>query len=564
MSDDEQRRPASGELGGDRAPQGWAPADPAAAPSGWSPGEPAGTTWLPMGTGDIIGSPGPRRRSVRRNVLPALVGVVALLVAGTGIGLVSYLSGGGPQPEDVLPDTVFAMAKVDLDPSADQKVAAYKLAKRFPKTSGVSSSDRIGQELLENVFRGSDVDYDRDIKPWVGQRAAVAALPAAKAGDDPEPLLAVAFTDRKTATDALARLAKDDSTVRYAVSTHADYVLIAQDQATADMAARTPHVLADLSTYTKAVDALDGDQIVTAWGDLAAIWRALPEQLRQKGQAAPSGRLVYGAHVTGDGIELVGRGIDVQTGTSTGQVASRPGSGLAGRLPDDAVAVVSGTGLGDGVGSLWASLQGQGDPFGLADTLTAAGIDVPKDAKALLGDETALAVFPDQSFAMTAHGTDVESVRRVLDRLTSAISSVGSSLSGGYTSGGSGSSGDSGDATDGTTVQGASFVTRTAQDGSGYPPDLVQAIPGGVVVGSSPDVVARVAKGDGGLARSPVFKRAVPDADGAALIAFVDVQRAAALAGQAITDPDGQHVEAVGLSVRPGKDGSFRLRITIR
>ena len=67
------------------------------------------------------------------------VAVVAAVTLG-GTAVVSALGGGGAQPEDVLPANAIAFAKLDLNPSAGQKLAVFQLASKFPK-SKVTSKD---------------------------------------------------------------------------------------------------------------------------------------------------------------------------------------------------------------------------------------------------------------------------------------------------------------------------------------------------------------------------------------------------------------------------------------
>ncbi|MEK8227709.1 hypothetical protein NKG05_18805 [Oerskovia sp. M15] len=51
------------------------------------------------------------------------------------------------------------------------------------------------------------VDYATDVEPWIGQRAAVAALPAAESGGEPEPVFVLQVTDE----GPLARRSSRDS-----------------------------------------------------------------------------------------------------------------------------------------------------------------------------------------------------------------------------------------------------------------------------------------------------------------------------------------------------------------
>ncbi len=124
------------------------------------------------------GPPGGARRW-RRGVVVAGVAAGALALGGTGYAAASYLSGGGPQPEEVLPADTLAVAKLDLDPAAGQKAAMASLLAKFPDlaTSGDEGDLRsaLVTPLLEDDSWG--LSYDRDVEPWLGDRMAVRRSP---------------------------------------------------------------------------------------------------------------------------------------------------------------------------------------------------------------------------------------------------------------------------------------------------------------------------------------------------------------------------------------------------
>src|SRR4051794_15334309 len=104
---------------------------------------------------DVLGPPEPRRRTPaersRGQVL--LTGVAALTVLLTGVSYAGYqaVAPHGHAPEEALPADTVAFAKVDLDPSPSQKLAVYRLGKRFPKTH-VKSDRSVRDDLLGDVF----------------------------------------------------------------------------------------------------------------------------------------------------------------------------------------------------------------------------------------------------------------------------------------------------------------------------------------------------------------------------------------------------------------------------
>ena len=112
-----------------------------------------------------------------------VVVLVAALIGGVTVA-VRGLSGGGAQPEDALPGGAFAFAKVDLDPSAGQKINAMRFLRKFPALRDkVSLNGDLREALFESVSESAGwekLDFDKDVEPWLGSRVAIAAYPPAE------------------------------------------------------------------------------------------------------------------------------------------------------------------------------------------------------------------------------------------------------------------------------------------------------------------------------------------------------------------------------------------------
>ena len=131
-----------------------------------------------------------QKQSRARTVV--LVGGLVAIVAGTaaaGVGWTAFsrLNGAGPQPESVLPADTVAFMKVDLNPSAAQKVAAVRFALRFPEAKGqvTETSDlrKVAFDQMKQDSELKDVDYAADVEPWLGERFGVGLLPGATSKD---------------------------------------------------------------------------------------------------------------------------------------------------------------------------------------------------------------------------------------------------------------------------------------------------------------------------------------------------------------------------------------------
>lgn len=479
---------------------------------------------------DVLGSPEPAARSGRRSgLVAALVGAGALAVAGTGVAAASLLGGGGAQPEDVLPADAIAVLKVDLDPAAGQKVAVYRLSQRFPSLAErVRDQDQVKDQLLSALFEDvEELDYERDVAPWIGDRVAIAAVP----GDDqPQPLAAVAYDDRAAAEQALERLAADQEELAYAFSENADYVLLGSTQATVDAAAGTDRVLADADAWKDGDDALEGDQIVTAWADLGAFWAALPAEAREQTEQmygltadfAVDGLAVAGLSAAADHLELVGRTLDVQSPLAEGSLlGAGEGGDLVQGLPADTVAALSVTGLGAGLVQVFEAVYGEDDPMGLVATAQEAGLTLPDDLRPLLGEETVGALLGAEDVGLRVRSEDPDASYDVLTRVASL---------------------------------------------AGLDESTLRRLDDGVAAGSTPEALAAMT-GDGGLGETAAFRDAAPDAAGAGYVVYVDIARLWEMFG----DPedeiarDVERLQSVGVTgSTDGRDSTVRARLTVR
>jgi hypothetical protein len=495
---------------------------------------------------DVLGSPEPVRRTpVERSRGQVLVtGVAALTVLLTGVSYAGYqaIAPHGHAPEDALPAETVAFAKVDLDPSPSQKLAVYRLSKRFPKTH-VKSDRSVRDDLLADVFKaaGEDVDYANEIKPWIGDRAAIGALPGT---DEPHPVVAVQFHDRAKARKGVEHLKDVDTAddLYYAFSDVDDYVLLSDDQGVVDRAAHAKRHLADERGFRSAVSSLHGDQIVTAWADLAKVFALMPADALQDNplfsvkDLKVQGQYVLGAHAEDDAIELDMHEIGAKTGVAglDGlQVGQGSGSDLVQGFPSDAVAAIGVTGLGASLATGYEQVRKaltDADSEDLLSTVAKAGLHLPGDLRTVFGDEVAGYV----------SGSD-DDPRAVLHVKTAHADAAKAVLA---------------------------HVVRAVEQFSGEPAPagfldaVFRKVSDGYVVGFPES--ALTAKPSGRLGSTEVFRKAVPDAHGAPFVLFVNIGELASRFDAGDSGPVA-HLQAFGMTQRVvGNDATARLRLTFR
>jgi len=204
-------------------------------------------------------------------------GAVVLVAAG---GASAYawqqLSGGGTQPQDVLPASVTAFVRVDADPSASQKIALLRLIQKFPDVAdeiGIKDADQdVKKLLLDDLVPECDLDYKDDIEPWLGDRVGVAL------DDDASPLFAIQVEDEKAAAAALPDIASCLELPDAGVVFSKGYAVLALDTKSAEaaVAEAKKNPLTDDKTFRADLDELGNQGLASAWVDFNGLAQLAP------------------------------------------------------------------------------------------------------------------------------------------------------------------------------------------------------------------------------------------------------------------------------------------------
>lgn len=154
----------------------------------------------------VIGGPGAPRSRKRWWIGGGVLGLLAVGGGAAAWAAASFFSQGS-QPAEALPDSTIGYVSVDLDPSGGQKIAALKLARQFPAFKdkvGLQTDDDIRKWIFGQIAdeSGCKLDFDKDVAPWLGSRAAVAAVGA----DKPIPVVVVQANDTGKAKAGIAKL----------------------------------------------------------------------------------------------------------------------------------------------------------------------------------------------------------------------------------------------------------------------------------------------------------------------------------------------------------------------
>src|SRR3954447_17259598 len=200
-------------------------------------------------------------------------------------------------PESLVPSTAFAVGTLDLSMPGGQSDRLAAFADHFPGSPTHRGDGSAVDRLLRAIFRGSSdphLDYDRDVKPWLGDEVALAGW-RDKAGK-PQMEALVESTDDAAARHELSKLFHEggDGAVRFSDG----YAVIGDDDAKVRETINAAHhaALADNATYVADIDALPGDPAITAWMDGPAVRTAIestmsPDEARMFERMGPFGPL---------------------------------------------------------------------------------------------------------------------------------------------------------------------------------------------------------------------------------------------------------------------------------
>ena len=462
--------------------------------------------------------------------------MLAILIGGGAFATYQYLNGGGPQPAEALPSDTLGYFRIDLDPSASQKVNAFRLLRRVPEfedATGISSDTQDLRKLMfDTMVQDSDcgLSYEDDVGPWIGDRAGFGVVPA---GDHTVSVAAIQVSDQQAARDAVEAVEKcglntsgfgtggfstgidvasagggrmlSSSAPAAAegdnVGFVGDYMLITDDGNALpdiiDSAKTSP--LSKSAQFQSDMDALDGEGIASFWFDVDGL-NDQGESVAGLGSSEGAAKQIhtaFGAIRAGsDNIEYV---MQATTDADIGSDIANP----IGELPDSTLVALSASGGGDLVDEYWPNLQGLVESFGgpsaypqmLDDVRQETGLRLPDDLKTILGDNVTVAM---DSTGMTAENlaaedpsklyfgarltTDQAAIHEVVDRVNGAL-----------------------------TAKGRPALTTEDSDN-------------GLVVASNDDYAQMLADG-GDLASADGFDTAVPDASAASVAFYLDFDR---------------------------------------
>jgi uncharacterized protein DUF3352 len=541
---------------------GESPADPASSPM---PEPPGGVAVAVLDTiepvdGDAPEGPPRGRFRAGRWIVAGLAGL--FIVAGAGIGIKLFaLRGTSDVLQRMVPADADVYATAYLDPSLSQKLHLRTLAGKFPALKGPQGIDRRIGELLGQAFKGSGLDFAKDVKPWLGTQLGV-VVHVDDAG--PHAALLVSSKNDPAAQAALAKLREaspglwsDSQHDGVAVATshgtgaemayaYLDHTAILSDQAgviesiiDADRGGKP--AIESSADYTRALEGLPTDRLAFVYVNSGGLLERYLTQFDQgsgldiNALTGPfSGLDAYrsvGAAVSAEGA---GVAIHLSADVDATKLTAEQRAALGGSphrnavidwTPDDALGLVAFTRFGE-------TLQGFVDVFGASDpqmeqTLQDLGLTGADGLIAHMSGDAGLTAtaatqgsIPNVAFMV---GTDDAAASgRFLTNLRDLVTQT----AGAFTGAGPNWQVESFDAAPYGSVE-ISYLSEPDLQGLGLEPAFA-TVKDMTIIGSSRTAVkaALTARGGGGnIGAAPAFKEAMGGSEADAdLLEYFDVQ----------------------------------------
>ena len=495
-------------------------------------------------------------------------GVVGLVAAGVGAWAAYSFLTTGPQPAEALPADTLGYVSVDLDPSGGQKIEALRTLNKFPAFKdfvGINADDDLRKEIFSRIqdeAQCDNIDYADDVEPWLGDRAAVAAVDLG--GEDPDPVFVIQVKDADKAEAALDKFKDCSGSDEGGWAIEGDWAIVAESDDIADdvVKAAGKASLADDEDFQKWTGEAGDAGVLTVYagpeaGDYYAdnlerfgfpfaspddVACAVPDMVDGLEEGSDSGLDTdAGCDVDDDPSSPMGedfkqqlrdfKGMALTVRFSDGaiELEAAGDSSLGGAsffsggatadvvksLPGDTGAAL-GVGFADGwFGDLVdyaAPYVGEDSEQLMSELSDMTGLDLPEDAETLAGDSAALALGSDldpEAFFDSGDGSDVpvaikiqgepDEIEKVLDKLREMAGPQAN-------------------------------VLESDADGAT------------IVIGPNADYRAEVLK-DGSLGDNDVFKDVVREADDAQTVLFVNVDEFEDAIEDAAGDSDEEFID---------------------
>jgi hypothetical protein len=249
--------------------------------------------------------------------LVTLLGLTGAFVVGT---VLLFSGASTDRAANFAPANTAAYVNVYLQPSAGQQMNLAELIGRLPGFADDASLDDKIDQVAQNLLGGAGIDYQADLKPWIGSQVAVAAWPDEAADAGSRAVLIAEVRDRAAAETALPSLlgtapnqftaeTYNGAKIRAADAgayAFVDEMMVAGPDAEsleAAIDAGRGSSLADRPEFRTTLEDLPADHLASAFVDLTGFAQAAGAELEDVGGLSTAGAVLVaeteGLHLSG-------------------------------------------------------------------------------------------------------------------------------------------------------------------------------------------------------------------------------------------------------------------------
>jgi len=222
-----------------------------------------------------------------------VIALTALLATTGGVVVAGYLlifAAGTDRAAAAVPADASAYLTAYLQPTTGQQLNLASMLGNVPGFEDAAGLDQKLNEISARFLGQAGIDYEGDVRPWLGNQVAVAVAARGATADQVHALLLVAVKDRARAAASLDDLAAarglaprpatyqgTEISVAAAASWALldDLLVVATDRPTLegalDAAANRRPSLADSADFAAAMRRLPADHLAAAYVDLAGV-----------------------------------------------------------------------------------------------------------------------------------------------------------------------------------------------------------------------------------------------------------------------------------------------------
>jgi hypothetical protein len=395
---------------------------------------------------------------VLRRLVIALTTLLSLVGATVIAAYLLVFAAGTDRAAGAVPADASAYVTAYLQPSTGQQLNLATMLGNVPGFEDAAGLDQKFHEISARFLGQAGIDYQADVRPWIGNQLSLAAL-AGDAPAAPRLLLVAVVKDPAAAEAAVPRIAlgrglADDPVTYQGTSIHVapeaswalqdDLLLVASDRATLEQAldasAGRRASLSDDAAFNAAMRRLPADHLAAAYVDLSGAAATSGIEGGLPGYSTLSVALVAEAQ----GLRLEGSApfADEAADDASRSAFARAGqvSSVAEWMPADTQLAAVVYDLGDLLDTAESGAElipGGADVFSSLNRLKflaalGLGIDFDEDVLPLLAGECGLAVVDPLSGAprgqLVLRPPDPAAGEAALDRLRTALAGSGAAV----------------------------------------------------------------------------------------------------------------------------------------